>query len=167
MREQETPKTFHHDKLYVLLPLVALQTYNKRLTGCRHLRTQRLVLYWAPRVTLVTSTIHPVEDNMIARVTRVRMKPDHVDDAIRMTNSEIVPNIENDPGLGAFYVLGDRRTGDTLVVTLWETEEQEQESRQKVAQRFGMIGEYLASQPEPSQMFEVMNSFVPSRAPMA
>jgi quinol monooxygenase YgiN len=104
---------------------------------------------------------------MIARVTRVRMKLDHINDAIETTDAQIISDIQNDPGLGAFYVLGDRSTGDTLVVTLWESEDAEQESRQKVAQRFGLIGEYLASQPEPSQKFEVMSSFVPSKAPTA
>jgi quinol monooxygenase YgiN len=104
---------------------------------------------------------------MLARVTRVKIQPDHVNEAIEKTDSQIIPDIRNDPGLGAFYVLGDRSTGDTIVVTLWETDEAEQESRSKVAQRFGMLGEYLAGQPEPSESFEVLNSFVPSKAPTA
>jgi quinol monooxygenase YgiN len=108
-----------------------------------------------------------MEDNMLARVTRVKIQPDHVNDAIEKTDSQIIPDIRDDSGLSAFYVLGDRSTGDALVITLWETDEAEQESRSKVAQRFGILGDYLAGQPEPSEKFEVLNSFVPSRAPTA
>jgi hypothetical protein len=104
---------------------------------------------------------------MLARVTRVKVQPDHVNDAIEKTDSQIIPDIRNDSGLGAFYVLGDRSTGDTLVITFWETEETEQESGSKLAQRFGILGDYLASQPEPSEKFEVLNSFVPSKTPTA
>jgi quinol monooxygenase YgiN len=101
---------------------------------------------------------------MLARVTRVRVKPEYVDSSIRTTDDEIIADLKDDPGLIAFYVMGNRETGESMVITMWEDEETEEASRAKLAQRFGILGEYLAGQPEPSNTYEVMNSFVPTKA---
>jgi heme-degrading monooxygenase HmoA len=102
---------------------------------------------------------------MYARVTRVGIKVDNIEDAIRRTDQEISPELEKDQGFKGFYVLGNRESGDSLVITMWETHEAEEASRPKVAQRFGMLGEYLSGEPEPSSIYEVMHANVPAKEP--
>jgi heme-degrading monooxygenase HmoA len=102
---------------------------------------------------------------MLARVTRVKIHNEMTDNAIEKTDSSVIPDIRDDSGFAGIYVLGDRQTGDTIVITLWESSEAVEASSAKVSQRFGMLGEYMASPPEPSQTYEVMTSYVPSKAP--
>jgi heme-degrading monooxygenase HmoA len=104
---------------------------------------------------------------MYARVTRVGIKPDKVEDAISMTAGEIGIDIQNDAGFKGFYVLGNRETGDSMVITMWDSQETEEASRQKVAQRSGTLGEYLAGPPEPSVIYEVLEAIIPAEAPTA
>jgi heme-degrading monooxygenase HmoA len=102
---------------------------------------------------------------MYARVTRVGIKVEKIEDAIRKSEQEISPDLENDEGFKGFYVLGNRESGDSLVITMWETAEAEESSRAKVAQRFGMLGELLSGEPEPSSIYEVMHANVPAKEP--
>lgn len=101
---------------------------------------------------------------MHARVTPVAVQPDKVDEIVATTDSEIIPEMKDDPGFKGFYVLGDRSTGESLVITMWETEDDEQTSRPKVGQRFGVLMDYLAGQPEPSRTYEVIHSYVPVKS---
>lgn len=102
---------------------------------------------------------------MLARVTRAKIDREKIDDAIKKVDSEIIPDIQDDPGLVGFYVYGNRISGDTMVVTIWDDDKSEEASRTKVAQRFGILGEYLTSPPDISHTYEVMNSYVPAKAP--
>lgn len=102
---------------------------------------------------------------MYARVTRVAIKPDQIDRTKSITETEIIPEIKDDPGFKGFYVLADRSSGESLVITMWDSEDTEQTSREKVSQRFGMLSETLAGQPEPSSRFEVLHSYVPEQSP--
>jgi quinol monooxygenase YgiN len=108
-----------------------------------------------------------VEDLMLARVTRVKIKRDHIDDAVQTTDQEIIPDLKDDTGLAGFYVLGNRISGDTIVVTIWDDREAEEASREKLSQRFGMLGDYLASPPDAPAAYEVLNSYIPEKAPTA
>jgi heme-degrading monooxygenase HmoA len=102
---------------------------------------------------------------MIARVTRVMMQTDHLDDSIKITDAAIIPDLKDDSGLASFYVLANRETGEAVVITMWESLETAEASQAHVSRRFGMLSEHLAGSPEPSSTFEVVNSFIPTKAP--
>lgn len=102
---------------------------------------------------------------MYARVTRVAMKPDKIEEIKSLTESQIIPDMKDDSGFKGFYVLGDRSTGDSLVITMWETEDHERTSREHVSRRFSVLTEALAGQPEPSKIYDVIHSYVPDQEP--
>jgi heme-degrading monooxygenase HmoA len=106
-----------------------------------------------------------MEKSMIARVTRVKIQTGHIDDAIETTDTTIIPDMKDDPGLSSFHVLANRETGEVIVITMWDSPETAEASQEHLSRRFGMLREHLAGLPEPSASFEVVNSFVPSKAP--
>lgn len=102
---------------------------------------------------------------MLARVTRVAIKPDQLERTKSITESEIMSDMKDDPGFKGFYILGDRSTGDSMVITMWDTEEHERTSREQVSRRFSMLSDTLAGQPEPSMIYDVIHSYIPEESP--
>lgn len=102
---------------------------------------------------------------MLARVTRFTAKTDKFDEMHRTAEEQIDPDMKDDPGFKGIYVLGDRSSGDSLVITMWDTPETEEASRENVARRFGMIRELMSGEPQSSDIYEVVHSFVPSKTP--
>lgn len=60
---------------------------------------------------------------MHARVTRSRVAPAVVDDAIGIVASSIVPAATEQPGFRGYLHLVDRTTGEGISITLWATED--------------------------------------------
>ena len=104
---------------------------------------------------------------MYARVTRVQTKTDEIDEVDRTAEEKVLPDLEKDPGFKGVYVLGDRQSGDTLIITMWETQEAEEASREKVRERLGIMKDHFAGPPEPSVTYEVISSMVPAAPPVA
>ena len=74
---------------------------------------------------------------MHARVTRSRVTPDAVDDAVRIVASSIVPAAKEQPGFRGYVHGVDRATGEGMSITLWATEEE---------MRAGETGPYYRAQ---------------------
>jgi len=62
---------------------------------------------------------------MIARVTRLQGQPGRTEGPDFSAFVERgVPVVQKQPGFKGAYFLADRNTGENLVITLWETEQQ-------------------------------------------
>jgi heme-degrading monooxygenase HmoA len=59
---------------------------------------------------------------MFARVTTTKGSPDKVDESIRHVREETLPAAKKLGGFKGMYLLVDRKTGNDLAITLWETE---------------------------------------------
>lgn len=92
---------------------------------------------------------------MYARISQFQMNPDRRAEAVRLSD-EIIPDMKDDPGFRHIYVLADESKSEGMVITLWESAEDEQTSRAKVSQRFGKLGDVVVGQPQPSQVYEVL-----------
>lgn len=59
---------------------------------------------------------------MHARLLRMQIKPERIDEAVRIFAEEVAPGCRAQPGFRGAYFLVDRKLGECLPITLWETE---------------------------------------------
>ncbi len=72
---------------------------------------------------------------MFARVTTAQGPPDRFDEATRMIQEKVIPAVRQMSGFKSAYWMADRRTGKSLAVALWESEETMPASGAAVEQR--------------------------------
>lgn len=60
---------------------------------------------------------------MYARVSTLKGSPEQIDEGLRYLSEEILPTGKDDPGFKGLIALGDRQSGKTLSITLWDSEE--------------------------------------------
>jgi hypothetical protein len=95
---------------------------------------------------------------MFARITRFEMDVARRDEAMRISDTQISPGLQREPGFKQMYALIDPDTGEGLVITLWETKGDEVASRSRVGHYFGMLGPMLTALPEPGPVYDVVGS---------
>ena len=66
------------------------------------------------------------------RVVRLKGDPSKVDEAITRWTKEILPLLKKQNGFGGATLLGNRKTGDALSVSYWDSENAMKEARGKV-----------------------------------
>jgi hypothetical protein len=59
---------------------------------------------------------------MYARVTTTQGNPDMVDEALEIVRNSILPAARSQKGFKGYLLLGDRATGKSFGITIWETE---------------------------------------------
>lgn len=59
---------------------------------------------------------------MYARMLRMQVRPERIDEAARLFSEEVVPGCRALAGYRGSYFLVDRKLGECVPVTLWETE---------------------------------------------
>ena len=59
---------------------------------------------------------------MYARMLRMQVKPERIDEAARLFSEDVVPGCREQPGYRGAYFLVDRKLGECVPITLWETE---------------------------------------------
>jgi heme-degrading monooxygenase HmoA len=59
---------------------------------------------------------------MVARMLRMQIKAEHIDEAARLFAEDVVPSCRSQAGYRGAYFLVERKLGECLPVTLWETE---------------------------------------------
>jgi len=60
---------------------------------------------------------------MFARVTTAYIAINKTDEAIRITQEDIIPAAKTQKGFQKFIGLSDRKTGKGVTISLWDTEE--------------------------------------------
>lgn len=60
---------------------------------------------------------------MFARMTTLFIKPDKIDEAIRIYESSVMPAAREQKGFRMAKLLLDRNSGRAISITFWETEE--------------------------------------------
>lgn len=85
---------------------------------------------------------------MYARVTRSKVQPERVDEALSWFEQSALPQAESTPGFAGALELFDRETGQALTVTLWETAEARTASEEMAAS--------VRSEAESEAEFEVL-----------
>lgn len=60
---------------------------------------------------------------MFARLTIVQVKPDKVDDVIKIYGDHVVPSAKAQKGYKGILMLTDRKTGKGISIALWESEQ--------------------------------------------
>ena len=60
---------------------------------------------------------------MYERVSTLEGSPEQIEEGLRYLREEILPTGKEDPGFKGLIALGDRQSGKTLSITLWESEE--------------------------------------------
>jgi heme-degrading monooxygenase HmoA len=58
-----------------------------------------------------------------ARVSTLEGRPDQIDEGLRYIREQVLPTGKTDPGFKGVIALGNRQSGKTLAITLWESEE--------------------------------------------
>lgn len=61
---------------------------------------------------------------MHARLLRMQVRPERIDEAARLFAEDVVPGLQSQSGYRGAYFLVDRKLGECLPITLWETEAQ-------------------------------------------
>jgi hypothetical protein len=59
---------------------------------------------------------------MYARVTMVTNNPDLVESGLAVMREKVVPTAKMQKGYKGYLLLGDRSTGKSIAITMWETE---------------------------------------------
>jgi hypothetical protein len=59
---------------------------------------------------------------MHARMLKIQVRPEYIDEAARIFAEDIVPKCREQPGYRGAYFLVDRKIAECVPVTLWETE---------------------------------------------
>ena len=60
---------------------------------------------------------------MFARLLRIKIKIERIDEAAKLFEESVIPLLKNQKGYKGAYFLTDRKTGISLPITLWESEE--------------------------------------------
>ena len=60
---------------------------------------------------------------MFARLTIIQVKIDRIDEASKCFEESVVPMFKSQKGYQGGYFLGDRKTGKSICISLWDREE--------------------------------------------
>jgi hypothetical protein len=61
---------------------------------------------------------------MHARMLKMQVRPERIDEAARLFSEDVVPSCRDQAGYRGAYFLVDRKLGECVPITLWETEAQ-------------------------------------------
>ncbi len=60
---------------------------------------------------------------MFARLTIARISPDRIDEFVKRYKESVIPAAKQQKGFQGAQVLFDRKTGNGMAITFWESEE--------------------------------------------
>ena len=82
---------------------------------------------------------------MLARVVTIQVRPEKMDECIRIFRERNAPSIAAQPGFDHGHWWVDRTSGRATSVTFWENEADEQASRANIAGLVERMADVLAS----------------------
>src|SRR5262245_61179051 len=99
---------------------------------------------------------------MFVRMTTVQATPGKIEHGIKLFHDEWVPTVAKQQGYGGAYLLVDRTSGKKVVLTLWETEADEQASDRAISHVRSRSAEVTdATEPPKVEVFEVITQSRP------
>lgn len=60
---------------------------------------------------------------MYARISTLEGSPEHIDEGLRQVRENVLPQLKQHEGFEGMVALADRKTGKTLGITFWKSEE--------------------------------------------
>ncbi len=94
---------------------------------------------------------------MLARVVTIRVRPEQMDERIRIFRERNAPSIAAQPGFHHGHWWVDRATGQATSVTFWENEADERASRANIAGLVERMADVLASDEVDQEICEVVH----------
>lgn len=93
---------------------------------------------------------------MFARITTINGTAEKIGDAVRVVENDVMPASKALPGFKHGYWLADRKTGNMLALTLFETEKDLQDSEAEASQLRKTSTEKLGFEIKNVERFEVI-----------
>jgi heme-degrading monooxygenase HmoA len=86
---------------------------------------------------------------MFARFTIVQVKPEKIDETIKLYEESVVPNAKEQKGYQGIYLFTDRSTGKGYSISLWDSEEDAVANEQSgyYKEQVNRFMEYFAAPP--------------------
>jgi heme-degrading monooxygenase HmoA len=94
---------------------------------------------------------------MLARVVTIQVKPEQMDECIRIFKEVNAPSIAARPGFDHGHWWADRTGGEATSVTIWENEADEEASRANLPRLIEGMSHVLASEEVYQETFEVVH----------
>ena len=93
---------------------------------------------------------------MFARIATFQIKPDKLDEAIRLYQDSIIPDVKAQKGYHSSFLLVDRATADAVSVAFWDSKEDMMATEESgaVKEWVSRFNEYIAK-PITTERFEV------------
>ncbi len=98
---------------------------------------------------------------MLARVVTIQVRPEKMDECIRIFRERNAPSIALQPGFHHDHWWVDRATGRATSVTFWENEANERTSRANIAGLGERMADVLASNLVDQEIREVVHDQFP------
>ena len=98
---------------------------------------------------------------MLARVVTIQVRPEKMDECIRIFRERNAPSIAAHPGFHHGHWWVDRATGRATSVTFWENVADEQASRANIAGLVERMADVLASDEVFQEICEVVHEQYP------
>lgn len=92
---------------------------------------------------------------MYARVINSQAVASRVDEAVSIWRDKVAPNLKQAKGFKGAYLVGDRETGRSLTITLWETKEDADAMNAALPQTLALF-EGIFTAPPTLDAYEVM-----------
>jgi hypothetical protein len=93
---------------------------------------------------------------MYARLTTLEGPPDRIDDAMRYTQEQVLPQLQKMDGFKGFIALGDRQSGRLRGLALWENEEALRATDESAARIRGGVAEATGGTVADVEQYEVV-----------
>jgi heme-degrading monooxygenase HmoA len=86
---------------------------------------------------------------MFARLTRVQMSIDKLDETVKIFKESVVPAAKAQKGHRGGYLLTDRETGRGVAITLWDSEDDANANEQSgyYQEQLGKFKDYFTAPP--------------------
>ena len=94
---------------------------------------------------------------MLARVVTIQVKPEQMDECIRIFREVNAPSIAEQPGFDHGHWWVDRTSGEATSVTFWENEADEEASRANIPRLVEGMSHVLSSEEVYQEIFEVVH----------
>jgi heme-degrading monooxygenase HmoA len=102
-----------------------------------------------------------------ARISTLEGSPEHIDEGLRQVRQNGLPQLQQQEGFKGMVALADRKTGKTLGITFWESEEALEASEEAADRVREDAAEAMSETIAGVERFEVGLFEVPSAGPVS